>query len=364
MSNINRRIKAYHLKTSFQEDDIVFYNIKTDPFTVYGLYDYKNQNQYCRLPEDVAKATSAGVADLSKNTAGGRLRFSTNSRYIIVKSEIPKVCYFDHMPLTGSTGMDVYIDGEGGSCYIQTIRPGIAVKDGYESILRFDSNQMRYFTINFPLYNPVNEIYIGVQQSASVCAGREYLNKKPIVFYGSSITQGACASRPGLSYENILSRRYNLDYINLGFAGNAKAELPIVEYMASLDMLAFVSDYDHNAPNVQHLRDTHSRMYDIIRSSNPDVPYIMISRPDFFKGYNDNIERRNVIIDTYRRARAYGDKNVYYIDGEGFFKGPDADSCTVDGTHPNDLGFMKMADTIGKVLERALENFKIGDEEA
>jgi lysophospholipase L1-like esterase len=118
-------------------------------------------------------------------------------------------------------------------------------------------------------------------------------------------------------------------------------------------MTAFVCDYDHNAPDAEHLEKTHYKMYEKIRAAHPDIPYIIISKPDFDSNYVTSIPRRNVIFDTYRRARDNGDLNVYYIDGAGIFRGPYEDSCTVDGTHPNDLGFALMADAIEAELKRA-----------
>ena len=362
MEKVDIYAKTYKFETSFEEKDVIFYNVKKDPFRIYGLYDYKKQEVYRRLPEAVAKATNPGVESLALDTAGGRLRFSTDSPYVIIKVDMPKICHFPHMPLTGTAGMDVYVDDDGGSHFVKASKPDLNISDGYEFKVSFKTRKMRSLTVNFPSYNHVNAVYIGLSETARVGKGKDYANKKPIVFYGSSITQGGCSSCPGLIYENHISRRYNLDYIDLGFSGSGRAEIPIVSYMASLDMLAFVSDYDHNAPNVEYLRETHSRMYDMIREAHPDIPYIMISKPDFNEGGSD-ADRRDVIIDSYRRARELGDTNVYYIDGEGFFRGPFADSCTVDGCHPNDLGFSMMADKIGRTIERALRKIDLGGEE-
>lgn len=348
------------IETSIKEPDIVFYDVRKSPFAVYGLYDYQNQSVFRRLPENIAAETSAGVKQLALETAGGRLRFSTDSEYIAISVKMPYIKRLSHMPMTGTTGFDLYLDSDGGSRYVKTFKPDANIKGGYESLIRVGGRGMRSYTINFPSYNAVNELYIGVSAKSHIGAGKEYRTKLPVVFYGNSITQGACSSRPGLTYENMISRKYDLDYINLGFSGNGRAEPPIVNYMASLDMLAFVSDYDHNAPSVDFLRDTHQRMYEIIRAAHPDIPYLMISRCDFHGGEDDCL-RRDVVIDTYRFARKQGDKNAFYIDGEGIFHGPDEDSCTVDGSHPTDIGMLKMADAIGRKLERALRGKSLND---
>lgn len=341
-------------ETSLKEENLVFYNPRKAPFRIYGLYAPENGEAFRRIPADVAQATSAGVASHAVHTAGGRVRFSTDSPYIAIKAVMPSITHFAHMPLTGTSGFDLYADGEDGSRYCGTFQPNVNMTDGYESILRFKNRKMRNITINFPSYNPLTEIYIGLSADAQVGEGAKYLSELPVIYYGSSITQGACASRPGLSYENFITRKYNLDYINLGFSGNGKAELPIVNYMAKIPMLAFVSDYDHNAPSVAYLRDTHRRMYEIIREANPDVPYLMVSRPDFLLNRDAAIERRDVILDTFRFARENGDRNVFCIDGEGLYHGPYEDACSVDNTHPNDIGMMFMGEKIGRMLERAL----------
>lgn len=343
------------LDTSLKESDIVFYNTRRDPFKVYGLYKYRTESVCRRLPLDIAEATSSSVAHLALETAGGRLRFSTDSSYVAIKAVMPYINRFAHMPMTGTTGFDLYVDTDGGSRFVKSFKPDVSIQGGYESIIKFGSRKMRFITINFPSYNAVDDLYIGLQSDARVGLGEFYRSKLPIVYYGSSITQGACSSRPGLIYQNIITRRLDFDYMNLGFSGSGRAELPLVNYMASLNMLAFVNDYDHNAPSVDYLRETHQRMYDIIRTSHPDIPYIMLSRPDFVTNKPaEAAARRDVIVDTFRYARKNGDNNVYYIDGEGIFRGPDEDCCTVDGTHPNDIGMIKMADAIGRIIERAL----------
>ena len=356
MDNFER---AFKMPTSFDVKDVIFYNVRKEPFSIYGLFEPTKQAPFRRLPENVAKMTNDGVTTLALDTAGGRVRFSTDSPYVIIKLSLPNVNRFAHMPLTGTTGVDVYEDTDGGSKFVKAARPEINITDGYEIIVKFDRPKMRSLTVNFPSFNHVDDMFIGISETARLRSGRKYANKKPIVFYGSSITQGACSSRPGTTCQNFISRRYNLDYINLGFSGSARAEAAIVSYMAKLPMLAFVSDYDHNAPNVEHLNDTHSRLYDTIREENPDIPYIMLSRPNFNGTASDNA-RRDVVINTYRRARELGDKNVYYIDGEGLFSGPFSDDCTVDGTHPNDLGFSLIADRLGRVIDRALRDTEFG----
>lgn len=205
---------------------------------------------------------------------------------------------------------------------------------------------------NFPTYNPVTKLYIGIKGGSKTEVPDNYINKNPVVFYGSSITQGGCASRPGNIYQNFLSRALNMDYLCLGFSGNAKGEKEIAEYMAKLHMCAFVSDYDHNAPDSEHLRNTHFALYEAIRNKNPELPYIMITHPG--NGINESVSRRKIIMESYLKALDKGDKNVYFIDGDSLFAGYEFENCTVDGCHPNDLGFYRMAKGILPILKEIL----------
>lgn len=154
-------------------------------------------------------------------------------------------------------------------------------------------------------------------------------------------TQGGCASRPGNAYESIVSRALQTDYINLGFSGSAKAEDTIAQYIKHLDMSVFVYDYDHNAPTLQHLENTHQKMFLTIRENNPDLTILLLSRPKYSL---DEVEKQRlaVIRKTYADAVAAGDQNTYFIDGSTLMKYARNDG-TVDGCHPNDLGFHSMA---------------------
>ena len=217
--------------------------------------------------------------------------------------------------------------------------------------------EMGFYTVNFPHFAEVKKMYIGLKKGYKLGKGKKYRNEKPVIFYGSSITHGAAAGRPGNTYENFISQKYNLDYINLGFAGHAKGEQVFAEYIACLPMSVFVCDYDHNAPNLEHLENTHYPFYETIRKKYPDIPYIMISRPDaninsITRDKPD--ERRDIIRRSYEKARSMGDHNVYFIDGHTLFEGEFYESCTSDGCHPNDIGFMRMADKIGAVIAKAM----------
>jgi lysophospholipase L1-like esterase len=175
----------------------------------------------------------------------------------------------------------------------------------------------------------------------------------PIVFYGSSITQGGCASRPGTTYDSMVCRRLDADYVNLGFSGNARGEEAITSYIKNLPMSVFVYDYDHNAPTVEHLAATHEKMFRAIREANPELPILILQRP-VYRQNEEEARRLAILTATYENARASGDKNVYLITGEELMALAEDDG-TVDGCHPNDLGFASMAKAVGEILEKVLK---------
>lgn len=350
MHNITLIDSNFKVNTKLDIKDIKFYDIKQPPFKIHGVF--YDSGKYRRIPENVAKTVNDGVYGLHANTAGGRVRFKTDSPYVAIHSEMPSIGKMPHFALTGSAGFDLYI-GKEPAKYIATFVPPFEIKDGYESVVFFDSSEMREITINFPLYSEVSELYIGVSNDAVLCPAEKYKLEKPIVYYGSSITQGGCASRPGNSYESIVSRMLNADYVNLGFSGSARAEDEIAEYISKLDMSMLVYDYDHNAPTAEHLNKTHEKMFKIIRKTNPDLPIMLLSRPKFSLTEDEEI-RLEIIKSTYQNAIESGDRNVYLIDGRALMKTAE-DEGTVDNCHPNDLGFMSMAKELGDLLEKILE---------
>ena len=354
MSDISKIDKNFAISTKIKKDDIVWYDAAEAPIELYGAY---STNPYRRMPDDIARLVGEGVYTLNTYTAGIRARFRCNSSYVAIHCEWEKQTHNPHMADLNQAGFDLYRITESGEYkFIKPyFTPSIVDKDckGYDSVLELNG-EMTDYVINFPSYNDVKLLYIGVSEGTRFESAKKYKNELPVVFYGSSITQGGCACRPGNIYQNFLARWLDMDYINLGFSGNGQAQPEMVKYLAGLPMCVFVSDYDHNAPTVEHLRNTHYKLYTEIREKNPDLPYIMISKPDFKWDNPADVEKREIIKESYRRAVNAGDKNVYFLDGETIFGDFERDAHTVDGCHPNDLGFYKFALALKPILEKLL----------
>lgn len=344
--NISEIDKNFAVVTEINKPDICFRNVLEDPFKVYGVYYY--EGKFRRLPEEIAQTVSPGVLRLHSHTAGGRVRFRTDSSYIAIIAKMPVIGKMAHFALTGSAGFDIY----DGTRYLKTFVPPFGISGGFQSVADLGGAQMRDITIHFPLYSEIEELYIGISEAATLEAPKPYTHEVPIVYYGSSITQGGCASRPGMAYENILSRRLNADHINLGFSGNAKGEPEIAEYISKLNMSVFVYDYDHNAPTLEHYKATYEPMFRKVRDANPDLPIVCMGRPQYYM--TENIKQRiEVIRETVENSRARGDDKVWMITGPELMAMTEGDGH-VDGCHPTDLGFMSMAKALGDLLETIL----------
>jgi len=342
--------------TALDTENFYFKEAREEPFDIYGLYKPHELSYYCRMPEEIAVNTNPKVANLFKNTSGGRIRFRTDSSRIAIHVESDGITRFRHMPDIGASGIDVYCEINGKYRFAGTYH-NHQQDFGHEGLIAFAGpGQEREIMIHMPNYSNVVNFYIGLENGSTLDHGKKYLPGKPIVYYGSSITQGGCASRPGNAYTHIISINNNRDFINLGFSGSGRGEEIMANHIASLEMSAFVMDYDWNAPTPEHLEATHEKFFKIIREKHPEIPVIFVTKPDYhtdeYRGGDSIVsaKRRDIIYRTYSNALNSGDKNVKFIDGACLFKGTNPDACTVDGTHPNDLGFMRMAEVIGNAL--------------
>ena len=345
MNNMAAVDKNMVVETTIEREGLRFYDAESAPFQIYGVF--KENGLFRRMPEKVAKSVSPNVYILHTNGAGGRVRFVTDSPYVAIKTEYQPY-RASHFALTGSAGFDMYAEYNGETRYQATYRPPYDVADGYESVINFRDPGEKVVTINFPPYSSVSRLSIGLKEGTVLKKAPDYKIKKPVVYYGSSITQGACASRPGCSYESILSRRFDCDYINLGFSGSARAEDEMIDYIKGLEMSVFVMDYDHNAPSVDHLKNTHGKMFRAIRAAQPDLPIIILPRPKYYLTEAEK-RRRELVYDTYQTAKEQGDENVYFIDGRKLMEIV-GDDGLVDYHHPTDGGFFSMACAIGEVM--------------
>ena len=337
--------------------DYRFFDPRQEPMQLYGLAP-NDQGSYCRLPLDFLKECNDGVKVLAWHLAGACVRFSTDARGLAVIWSLKDKGNMPHFTACGQSGLELFEESDEGVVQIRNFIPamdtgsfGCALNQSAFTPL---PGGLRHYVLYFPLYNGLDELMLGFPPDARVEKGRTPRIEKPIVFYGSSITNGASATHAGNAYVSIVCRRLDASFLNLGFSGSARGEESIARYIAGLDMSLFVMDYDHNAPDAAHLEATHERFFRIVREAQPDLPIALISKPDFDIDPEGNAARRAVIRRTYEHALAAGDARVRFIDGETLFGTTERRDCLVDGTHPNDLGFRRMANAITPVLRELL----------
>ena len=339
--------KNMKVETKIEREGLKFYDIDEAPFKIYGVF--REGDRYVRMPRAVAEPISDGVRWLSAVSSGGRIRFVTDSPYIALKVQISGPSKFSFFSVTGIMGCDVY----SGKRYFGTIIPPLETTTEYENVIDIPDPTEREYTINMPIYATTHKIYVGIKEGCTLKSAGDYAITKPVVFYGSSITQGGCASRAGNTYPSQISRALDCDIINLGFAGSAKGEEEVARYIAGLDMTAFFYDYDYNAPSLEHYKNTHERFFKIIRAAQPDLPIIMTTRPKVHLKA-DEVERVEVMMNTYQNAIDAGDKNIYYIKGQDLLIDMLGETALVENCHPNDAGFASMAYVMGNKLREIL----------
>ena len=358
---------------------IKFHNAFEAPFELTGFPWRGPNGELRRLPmtiteKDVQYPRVATM--LAWHSAGGEVRFRTSSDRVILRAELYHVIDMNHMARTGSAGFAFYTDCRAGYSKfhrVAALSPGQAkagagpdgsAKLEYTLYLN-NGGKPRTVAIYLPLYSGVKKMEIGLEEGSELLPPLPRKYKKPVCFYGSSITQGCSASHPGNVYTTLLCRVLDVPQINMGFSSGARGEQCVAEAIAGLELSAFVMDYDHNAQSIRQLKETHEKFYKTVRAAQPDLPIIIVSGPRDGR-VKDFRTRRDVIRQTYLNAVKAGDKNVWFIDGIHFYDQKDMpviprDFTTVDNTHPTDLGFHLMYRRILPVLKQALAKTQSGD---
>ncbi len=358
IEDIDKNFKA----TTVNNREVVFFDVVKKPFSLEGFpWGDPAKGQFYRLPPSLRTPSEVNWGCLwtgQNNTTGGCVRFRTDANVIALRSKLHCPGDLSHMPRSGSSGFDLYVGGGTDFRHVGTVQP-LSGQINLESVVFSNDEwprEMREWRINLPLYGGMEWLEIGLPSWASLEEAPAHA-VKPILFYGSSITQGGCASRPGNCYSSWLCRAVDAEQINLGFSGCGKGEPDVARVIGSLDLSAFVMDYDHNAPTYEHLLNTHETFYKIVREARPSLPIIMMSKCDIWRdrNYAATAARRDLIKANYERGIAAGDKHLYFIDGEELFGTVDREACAVDCCHPNDLGFYRMYERVLPVLRQALE---------
>lgn len=314
----------------------------------------ENGPELYRLPQRMKKAVREAIWELAEMPSGGRIRFKSDTTSLAVRAFYPSVGGSHNICGIGRTGIACYIDGE-------FWRPVWPEKAGKSELVFFEglSRRVREFTLYLPLYGPVSIRAVGFTRSARILPPSSFAVRKPVVFYGTSITQGGCVSQAGLSYQAILCRRLNLDFVNLGFSGEGRGEPEMARAVAEIDASCFVLDFAQNCPTVGELDERYLPFIETLRLAHPGTP-VVCNTPIFATRnarLDDERKRFEGLSAVIRRAVAArigsGDANIRLVEGLTLLGAHEADGL-VDGVHPNDLGFQRMAERLEPVIADVL----------
>jgi hypothetical protein len=341
--------------TGAQADDLTWHSVTASE--VAGTGWSEAAHPFNRLPAHAENVVRSPVWHLSRNSTGLSVDFTTNAPRIAVRWTLnsPDLA-MNHMPATGVSGVDLYVRSEGGWHYLATGRPNAATNES-ELIAGLPSDDADY-RIYLPLYNGIAKLDIGVPADSSFhFAATADHQRPPLVIYGTSITQGGCASRPGMAYTSILGRRLDVPVINLGFSGNGKAEPEVARLLAEIEPAAYVLDPLPNL-NPEDVRDRVPEFIDVLRDRHPKTPILLVESPLFpdTKFVAPTAQRINAKNQSLRQVFdtcvAGGDQAIFLVPACDLTA--DGGEATVDAVHPTDLGFTLLADSIEPHLRKVL----------
>jgi len=345
-------------------DELKWFTPKEAPFKLAGFAWFAKEQIYRRLPAKPASPLPQAVDSLANCTAGGQIRFQTDSKRVSVRVRLSGPANMCHMPSTGQCGFDCYIGPPRAQRYCGTAKYDHTQLSYECTLFERARTEMCNVTLNFPLYQGVEEVSVGLEPGSAVEPPLPFRGDGCVVAYGTSITQGGCACRPGMAYTNILSRRLNIEFVNLGFSGSGRGEPEVARTIAEVaNPACFILDYEANAGG-EVLFNTLPEFIRILRAAHRRVPILVVSRIAFaWDAYDegalrDRIRRRDFQRETVEDLRSKGDRQIFFHDGSEML-GADFDECTVDGVHPTDLGFIRMATALEPVVESILRSIGV-----
>ena len=337
MSNYIELDKNFNVE-KINDEEFNFY-----PYTAFKLEGfpwYETDKKLYRLPLDVMSKIEGNIVTLAKSSAGGCIRFKSNTNKIALKVTYERRRHSPGMPQVSDAGFDIYVKKGNEWVFINMFRPEIADEELNMTRELFSDGGMNEYALYFPLYSCPDEISIGFEVNSTVSADVDPRNiEKPILFYGSSVTNGGCVARAANTYSATVGRKLDAPIINMGYSGSCRGETEIAEAISKLDLAMFVSEFDHNMKAPEELYHKLTNFISIIRDKNPNLPIILMSRPFFVEYRREFTEQMlQIVKKVHNEMLQKGDKNIYFISGMDIFDMDDRYDYSIDGVHPTDLG--------------------------
>lgn len=357
-----KEIDKNFAKVEITESDIIWRKAHDSAFDLRGVFYDEEAGCYYRMKREIADQVSPGVKVLARCTVGGRIRFRTNSPYITARVKSLKLNMSWNYSLFARCGLCVYVDGVYDGYIRADFKEWQNAEDDvmyYDGVYHARKTGVYDVEIYMPNYSEtIYDVEIGLKDGCELLPAKPYKYDKPVVIYGTSLTQGACVSRAGNDYTSVVSRMCDTDFINLGFSGNGRGEPIMADYLADLDASVFILDFDGNVRTEEDLIAAHMPMYRKIRAKHPTTPIIMITCEAMGAFAEKSAAKKEIVYQNYLTAKAEGDENLYFIDGTTMYGEEDVDACFSDLLHPNDMGYYRIAKSLKPILLDALEKSK------
>ena len=347
--------------------DIKWHSADSLPLINKGVDDACTSSRYQRLPDSLkSKVKRDAVYYLGTQPAGMAIRFASDAPAIHVKWNSVYKVEMNHMTPTGVRGLDLYtLLPDSTWTFVNSARPDIWNKSTETRVIGNMDSVMREYMLYLPLYDGIDSLYIGIDGDHILKAPAIALPEveKPVVFYGTSLLQGACSSRPGMAHTNQLCRRLNRQMINFGFSGNGQLDLEVAEVMAAIpDPSMYVLEFVPNV-NEEQIDTLMVPFVEILEKAHPGIPILFVEDPQFPHARFDHKMRHEVDYRNFLMKQKYDQLAARY---PNFYFLPSADmtghdnEAYIDGIHFTDLGFIRYSDTLEPImraiLEKALNN--------
>ncbi len=336
--------------------DLAWHDVTTWGVEGRAWPELERQRWFDRLPAIAEGSVTDKVWTLSRDSSGMMVRFATDSTeiwadYTLQRAKLNGV----NMTPIGASGLDLYArDDQGDWRWVGLTRPNEQTVRG--KIIDGLAPGYREYALYLPLFNGIESLAVGVARDAQFTP-LEPRPAKPIVFYGTSITHGASASRPGMVHPGILGRRFDRPVVNLGFSGNGRMDPAVGELLVKIDAAVFVIDCLPNM-NADMVLERCMPLVRQLRTGRPDTPIVLVedrrNTNSWILPARDAHHTRNhaALRQCYQQLLAEGVTGLYYVSGDNLL-GHDNEGAT-DGSHPNDLGFMRQAEIMEPVIKAAL----------
>jgi lysophospholipase L1-like esterase len=350
--------RAATTQTEKVPDNLTWHNVRDwGAGGIQGRAFNDTESFFDRLPARAKGIVRDEVWTRSRHTAGMCINFDSDAAEIYIRYEVVNESLaMPHMPATGVSGLDLYAHVDKSWHYLTTHSPK-SQSDSFRfawDLTPIPAGESRRYRIHLPLYNGVKSFEIGVPKSAT-CTPTPTTESKPILFYGTSITQGGCASRPGMAFTNILARRLDRPILNFGFSGNGRMEVEVVRFLTEIDPAIFVFDCVANC-TAEQLTERTAPCVKLVRDAHPKIPILLLAARAGDLTLLDDVrpmhEQKKAAFKAVYEALRPSDPNLHYRPGEDL-TGSDGEA-TVDGSHPTDLGMMRYADALEPTLHQLL----------